>query len=62
VEVDEYGDPILFQERTHGSVKSNVTVTANRFTVAKRSIAFADVSELLFDAFTCLIAGRYAHI
>jgi hypothetical protein len=57
VEVDEHGDPILFQERTHGSAKSNVLVTANRFTVAKRSIAFADVSELLFDSTQILSFG-----
>ncbi len=55
--VDEHGDLILFQERTLGAAKSNVTVTANRLTVAKRSIAFADVTGLSYDVTQILSFG-----
>jgi hypothetical protein len=55
--VDEHGDRILFQERTLGAAKSNVTVTPNRFTVGKRSIAFSDVLGLSFDATQLLPFG-----
>jgi hypothetical protein len=48
---------MLFQERTLGAAKSNVIVTANRFTVGKRSIAFADVSGLMFDVTQMLSYG-----
>jgi Protein of unknown function (DUF2510) len=55
--LDEHGDTILFSERTHGSAKSNVTITANRFTAGKRSIAFADVELMLVDVTQLLSMG-----
>jgi Protein of unknown function (DUF2510) len=54
---DEYGDRILFHERTLGAAKSLVTITANRCTVAKRSIAFVDVEQLAVDSTQLLSFG-----
>jgi hypothetical protein len=54
---DSFGDLVLFRERTHGAAKSDVTVTAKRLTVAKRSIAFTDVDALTYDLTAILSFG-----
>jgi Protein of unknown function (DUF2510) len=55
--VDEHGDRILFQERTHGTVKRQLTVTSQRLTFDKRSIAFADVEQMLTDVTQMMTYG-----
>ncbi len=57
VSLDEFGDEILFQERTHGSAKSTVTITKNRFSAGKRSIAFSDVDAVMTDSTQLIAAG-----
>jgi hypothetical protein len=54
---DSFGDLVLFSERTYGAAKSDVTVTAKRLTVAKRSIAFTDVDALTYDVTELLSFG-----
>jgi hypothetical protein len=55
--VDEHGDVILFQERTVGSAKTLVTLTANRFTAGKRSIALSDVTGITSDVTQIVALG-----
>jgi hypothetical protein len=54
---DDFGDPVLFRERTHGAAKCDVMVTSKRITAGKRSIAFADVDTLHYDITELLSFG-----
>ncbi len=57
MQLDEHGDRILFRERTHGTVKREITVTSQRLTFDKRSIAFADVEQMHTDVTEILSYG-----